>query len=491
MASTVAELRKLDTANDRTLQRLTARLQTRLDKRIQNAAIFRSRMLVDMKFNTTEHREEYRQHIFAITQDIALGMAFADMIARLRLIRNAESQGEYRRIASYERLEEQAPDFLNLPFTAAIESFAAREPVLAMSAPAVTVAYQRQSFALARSTSIELTAVVQRSLGNVMKGVETYPDFVKRFRAEGLSDAYAETVFRTNLNSAQTAGRVEQASDPELRGFIVAWRYFSVRDTDTRPNHAAMDGFMASLDAPVWSVWMPPNGFSCLLPDTLVKGDFQYGFECETSTIAVSIRTASGRLAKITQNHPAFVAPGIWKRAKDVTVGDVVYTFDNTGSRSAAEVFAMGELDKDEAFTMKGDMHDEVRAGVPIRTCSLFDLESCGLPPVHCDHEAKQSYAPDPYLELQLTGAPDRVVSVSCEAYTGKVYDFDCRGGVQYVDGILKGNCRCSLIEVTRPQAKSLGRYKDGRFVDTEPRGVSPDAGFSNSPVQRIYRGVA
>ena len=76
-------------------------------------------------------------------------------------------------------------------------------------------------------------------------------------------NAHLETVYRNNLMSVYTRGRLEMFNDPELDGFVVAYRYNAILDSRTRPAHAAMDGRIYPKDHPVWKQWMPPNGHNC------------------------------------------------------------------------------------------------------------------------------------------------------------------------------------------------------------------------------------
>jgi uncharacterized protein with gpF-like domain len=39
--------------------------------------------------------------------------------------------------------------------------------------------------------------------------------------------------------------------------------YAAVQDDRTRDDHAAMDGYIARRDDPIWEEWRPPNGYQC------------------------------------------------------------------------------------------------------------------------------------------------------------------------------------------------------------------------------------
>lgn len=70
-----------------------------------------------------------------------------------------------------------------------------------------------------------------------------------------------ENVFRTNLQGHYAYGRCQQ----QKRGIEDRpwFMYDAVNDSRTRPSHAAMDGYIARHDDPVWKIWTPPCGYQC------------------------------------------------------------------------------------------------------------------------------------------------------------------------------------------------------------------------------------
>lgn len=91
-----------------------------------------------------------------------------------------------------------------------------------------------------------------------------------RERSAPWSQAYADTVFRTNVNTAVTAGRFRQARDGDVRTVIPALRFDAVGDGDTRDNHKAADGIILRTDNPAWSQIAPPLGYRCRCQVSLV-----------------------------------------------------------------------------------------------------------------------------------------------------------------------------------------------------------------------------
>lgn len=84
-----------------------------------------------------------------------------------------------------------------------------------------------------------------------------------RDESEAWSEGYARMAFRTNANTAVTAGRFRQARDPDVRSIIPAMRFSAVGDVDTRPNHRAMNGVILAVENPLWRTLAPPLGYNC------------------------------------------------------------------------------------------------------------------------------------------------------------------------------------------------------------------------------------
>ena len=82
-------------------------------------------------------------------------------------------------------------------------------------------------------------------------------------RTANWTEAYAKMAFRTNLNTAVTAGRFRQVQDQDIRAVIPAFRFDSVGDGDTRDNHDAADGLIFAVDNPIWNKIAPPLGYNC------------------------------------------------------------------------------------------------------------------------------------------------------------------------------------------------------------------------------------
>lgn len=88
--------------------------------------------------------------------------------------------------------------------------------------------------------------------------------------APGWSESYSRMAFRTNVNTAVTAGRFRQARDPDIQAVTPAFRFDAIGDADTRANHMAADGLIMSTRNPEWARLAPPLGYSCRCQASLV-----------------------------------------------------------------------------------------------------------------------------------------------------------------------------------------------------------------------------
>ena len=128
---------------------------------------------------------------------------------------------------------------------------------------AVQELYSREhGFALARSAEATVTTKIQNLLAEALRTGQSLPKGEALIQELfGWSRAYAETLFRTNLNSAYNAGALQQALSPELDDFIVGLRRVPVGDRDTRDTHNFE--LIAAKRDPIWLELGVPAGYNC------------------------------------------------------------------------------------------------------------------------------------------------------------------------------------------------------------------------------------
>lgn len=221
-------------------------------------------------FHTHKDRRQLLQHSSApasrkFARAMGEAMALADLIGRRRLLLELRARGAFR--------SDPADIVPHVPFEEAVADIVSREPVLAASAAEVSAAYtQRHAFSLARKAEISVVRRVQKALGDMARLGVAEPSAARLLEElAGFSRAYAQTVFRTNLASANAAGRWRQSRTEPVRAVASAFEYIGPDDADTRrgrpkdngENHRAAIGLIAAFDDPVWDRTSAPSGFGC------------------------------------------------------------------------------------------------------------------------------------------------------------------------------------------------------------------------------------
>ena len=110
----------------------------------------------------------------------------------------------------------------------------------------------------------QLQAVVDSLAKAVLDG-ETFDSWKAGVEAGnvdlGMSAAARTTVVRTNIQTVYQAARyAAQVSDLANRPYFM---YDAINDSRTRETHAAMSGYVAPADDPIWAIWYPPCGYNC------------------------------------------------------------------------------------------------------------------------------------------------------------------------------------------------------------------------------------
>jgi len=218
---------------------------------------------------------------------VAEGMALADLLGRHRIHRILEAEGvdlddPGGAVESAEPVDVSAvagafaleafPVVPKVPFDKAVDSVLSRTPTLARTGVAVAKAYARWGFAAARSISEAVTARLQKLVARATKEGLSVPDGRRAVRElSGWSKSYSETVYRTNLVTAFTAGEFQEARKPTVSKFVLGFAVIGSTDSNTRrgrsedggENHLAAMGLVAPVDHAVWRTATPPYGYNC------------------------------------------------------------------------------------------------------------------------------------------------------------------------------------------------------------------------------------
>lgn len=191
-------------------------------------------------------RDDTSDAVARLAKVLTPTLIFSDLLGRRRLLLELDASGSFA-VVPVVRMPE------------AIQTIIEREPRLAASALEVARVYAENGFALAKSAAIEVTKRVQKLLAKGLGENLT----LSLQRLTGWTRAYSETVYRTNINSAYTAGRFRQAQDPDVAKVIGAFERVSAQDPDVRENHQAAHGLIAAPDDDVWNWAATPSGYNC------------------------------------------------------------------------------------------------------------------------------------------------------------------------------------------------------------------------------------
>lgn len=245
---------------------------------------------VDQFLTSTSSR--FARHYFAAVHDLFVakvrGNRPAARDARLALSRAmaetmgaAELLGARITLAAASRRANFAAEqtiIPNVTLQEAIDDFVERAPVTVRNAAERTAQRISELYsedrvaAFVRSAEDSVTRQAQAFVSSALKSgigegeagraLSMSVDKVREL-SEPWSEGYSRMVFRTNANTAVTAGRFRAAQDQDVKTVVPAFRFDAVGDVDTRDNHDAADGLILSVDNPQWGRIAPPLGYNC------------------------------------------------------------------------------------------------------------------------------------------------------------------------------------------------------------------------------------
>ena len=224
--------------------------------------------------------------------------AVADMLGRRRLLLELDARRGHRVHYAAEDVGPEVGIIPNVPFEQAISDMVDRDPRLAEGYKAVQAIYGSDyGFALAKSSSVRLTDHVQKMLATAFReghdADDTLKTMVRAFtkaakngemirvpepgtptaKMQAFMQSYSLNVYRTNMATAYAAGRWKEALDPDVADEFPAFMHVAVMDADTRPNHAAGNGWIAATHDPRWKKLAVPIGYMDRCADELQSRD--------------------------------------------------------------------------------------------------------------------------------------------------------------------------------------------------------------------------
>jgi SPP1 gp7 family putative phage head morphogenesis protein len=157
--------------------------------------------------------------------------------------------------------------FSALPFQEAVDYFKIRIPLTEEIFFNLQQDARMRAFTVSRMAGLDALKEIKDSLAKAIETGQSLADWKKGARGLleqwAISGWHAETIYRTNLQTAYQVGRYEQMTDPDVVAMRPYWIYVAVMDGRTRPEHAALNGKVFPADDPFWDHWYPPNGFNC------------------------------------------------------------------------------------------------------------------------------------------------------------------------------------------------------------------------------------
>ena len=155
----------------------------------------------------------------------------------------------------------------NLPFEEALKFIRSKIPMTEDEFALLAREARIRAFTISRMAGLDALKEIKESLVKSMETGQSLAEWKKAtsdlLRQWGIGGWRAETIYRTNLQTAYQVGRYEQMTDPDVLEMRPYWMYVAVMDDRTRPEHAILNGKVFPADDPIWDTWYPPNGFNC------------------------------------------------------------------------------------------------------------------------------------------------------------------------------------------------------------------------------------
>ena len=151
----------------------------------------------------------------------------------------------------------------DLPFDEALDWAKRRVAVLPEEYAKLEGVARARAFSLTGIASLDQIQRVLDSLTAVLEKGGTFASWKSTLDPSVLSlgEARLDNIFRTTIQTSYGIGRWQQhEANKANRPFII---YDAINDGRTRPNHRALNGFIARIDNPVWGKIAPPNGYRC------------------------------------------------------------------------------------------------------------------------------------------------------------------------------------------------------------------------------------
>lgn len=127
------------------------------------------------------------------------------------------------------------------------------------------VSLRSHAFTVSGLARLDQINAVADSLAEALAQGDGFAEWKKRALTDpdlaALPRGRLETIYRNAVQTAYHAGRWQQFEQAKRRRPFLM--YDAINDQRTRPDHRALDGYIAPVDDPVWDTIAPPNGHNC------------------------------------------------------------------------------------------------------------------------------------------------------------------------------------------------------------------------------------
>lgn len=191
---------------------------------------------------------------------VTSAMALADMRARASMLND--------RLPPIVLQVGEVSAVFGAPAIETIESFISRKPILEDSAEELVRRYgSARVFGFTGAPTLDAVRAAQRFLAEALAGqAPGLATFEERMKGVAkLLSQRVETIYRTNISTANAVGRLEGAKRNDR---IVGFMRFATHDRRTRPNHAAAHRKCYDKNAQDIQRFLLPWGFNCRCTDT-------------------------------------------------------------------------------------------------------------------------------------------------------------------------------------------------------------------------------
>jgi len=154
-------------------------------------------------------------------------------------------------------------------FHEAIKAFRKRVPMSNADWDQLAADERQRAFTVGAVAQADLVQDVFDAIDRAVENGTSFDDF-KGEIGDKLADAWGgqdaprvETIFRTNMLGAYSAGRHEIYSSPAVKEARNTWRFDAIEDDRIDEDCEEADGTVLPADDPWWSTHLPPLHFNC------------------------------------------------------------------------------------------------------------------------------------------------------------------------------------------------------------------------------------